>query len=158
MADKIRNVFVSHVHADDDRISEMKSLLAVKGFSMRDYSITNDKPNQAKNEDYIKNQILAPQIKACSTMVVIITPKTAASSWVQWEIEYAAKNGIPIVGVYAHGDNGCKLPEGLEDYAKTIVGWNGDKIIDAIESDTPPPSEKPDGSPAPVRQVAKANC
>lgn len=158
MADKIRNVFVSHVHADDDRIGEMKTLLGRKGFTMRDYSITNDKPNHAKNEDYIKNQILAPQINACSTMVVIITPKTAESSWVQWEIEYAAKNDIPIVGVYAHGDNGCELPQGLEDYAKTIVGWNSDKIIEAIESETVLPSEKPDGSPVPVRPISKANC
>jgi hypothetical protein len=158
MADKIRNVFVSHVHADDDRIGEMKNLLASKGFTMRDYSITNDKPNQAQSEAYIKSQILAPQIKACSTMVVIITPRTAASSWVQWEIEYAQKNGIPIVGVYAHGENGCAIPQGLEDYAKSIVGWNAEKIISAIESDMPLPDENPDGSPAPARQIAKANC
>jgi hypothetical protein len=158
MADKMRNVFVSHVHADDDRIGEMKTLLGNKGFTMRDYSITNDKPNQAKSEDYIKSQILAPQIKACSTMVVIITSETAASPWVQWEIEYAQKNGIPIVGVYAHGENGCEPPEGIKDYAKTTVGWNSEKIIQAIESETPLPSEKPDGSPAPLRPISKANC
>jgi hypothetical protein len=158
MADKIRNVFVSHVHEDDDRIGEMKDLLASKGFTMRDYSITNDKPNQAKSEDYIKNQILAPKIKACSTMVVIITPETASSKWVQWEIEYAHKNGIPIVGVFAHGDNGCPTPQGLDDYAKSIVGWNGENIIRAIESDIPLQDEKPDGSPAPMRRIVKANC
>ena len=40
MTDNIRNIFVSHVHEDDDRIDEMKSLLEKKSFVMRDYSIT----------------------------------------------------------------------------------------------------------------------
>jgi MTH538 TIR-like domain (DUF1863) len=158
MADKIRNVFVSHVHKDDDRIGDMKSLLESKGFTMRDYSITNDKPNQAKSEEYIKSQVLAPQINSCSAMVVIVTPKTAASEWVNWEIEYAHKQGIPIIGVYAHGELGCELPAALADHHDQIVGWNGDRIIAAIESGGSGPSESPDGSPAPARGPSRYKC
>jgi hypothetical protein len=158
MADKIRNVFVSHVHADDDRIGEMKDLLQSKGFTMRDYSITNDKPNQAKSEEYIKSGILGPKIKACSSMVVIITPKTAASPWVKWEIEYAHQNNIPIIGVFAHGDKGCEMPEGLQDYAKDVVGWNGDSIINAIESDAPGTFQTPDCAPMPPIQPTRYRC
>ena len=37
--------------------------------------------------------ILAPQIDWAGTFIVYITPKTKGSAWVDWEIEYAAKQG-----------------------------------------------------------------
>ncbi|MZY04968.1 TIR domain-containing protein [Acinetobacter pittii] len=130
-----KNIFISHVHEDDDGLKKTKDLIKAKGFEVRDFSINSSKPNSAKAEDYIKYQILAPRIKQCSTLMVYITPQTKNSYWVNWEIEYAQKLGLRIVGVWAHGHQGCEVPEELENYADAIVGWNSECLINAINGE-----------------------
>ena len=132
MASEKRNVFISHIHEDDAGLKDFKDLLARNRVDVRDYSITSDKENNAKSPDYIKQEILAPRIKACSTMVVYLTRDTKESEYVNWEIEYASKHGKTIVGVWERGSRGCELPEALEEHYDAIVGWNSENIIDAI--------------------------
>jgi hypothetical protein len=131
MANDIKNVFISHVHEDDARLGELKELAAKHGLDVRDSSITSEKPNAAKNPDYIK-QILAGQIEWASTLVVYVSPDTKSSEWVNWEIEYANKLGKHIVGVWVHGASQCEVPEALERYGDAMVGWHGESIVDAI--------------------------
>lgn len=136
MADEIKNVFISHIHEDDADLGKLKNLVAKAGLTVRDGSINSSNPNSATDPDYIKTQILAPQIQWASTLVVYITPETKNSEWVNWEIEYAAKMGKRIVGVYAHGANECDVPEALEKYADDVRGWNSDGVIEAIVGKT----------------------
>ncbi|WP_436912796.1 TIR domain-containing protein [Acinetobacter schindleri] len=131
-----KNIFISHIHADDDGLQRTKDLMKTKGFEVRDFSINSTKPNSAKAEDYIKYQILAPRIRQCSTLMVYITPQTKNSYWVNWEIEYAQKLGLTIVGVWAHGHQGCEVPEQLENYADAIVGWNSNCLVNAVNGDS----------------------
>ncbi len=152
-----KNVFISHIHEDDAGLRKLKELLKDNHLEARDYSIRSDNPNNAHSEDYIKSQILAPRIRQCSTLVVYVSPKTKNSPWVNWEIEYAQKNDKRIVGVWAHGERGCDLPEALNAYADAMVGWHGNSIVDAILS-TIDSWEKPDGTPAPPRQVTRHTC
>ena len=128
-------MFVSHIHKDDSGLSDFNELLKKNGMHVRNYSITSDKENNAKSADYIKNSILAPRIRACSTLVVYLTSETKQSQWVNWEIEYAFKQGKTIVGVYEWGSQGCDLPESLKEYGSAIVGWNSEKVIDAINGE-----------------------
>lgn len=136
MAEEIKNVFISHIHEDDEGLGKLKELLAKGGFEIRDASINSDKPNEASSPDYIKSEILAPRIRWASTLIVYITPDTHDSEWVNWEIEYAQKAGKRIVGVWAHGANESNLPDALDTYADAVVGWNSDRIIDAISGQT----------------------
>jgi hypothetical protein len=131
MANDIKNVFISHVHEDDAGLGELKELAATHGLDVRDSSITSEKPNAAKDPDYIK-KILAEQIEWASTLVVYVSPDTKSSTWVNWEIEYANKLGKHIVGVWAHGANQCEVPRALEQYGDAMVGWHGESIVDAI--------------------------
>ncbi|MCG8668930.1 MAG: TIR domain-containing protein, partial [Pseudomonadales bacterium] len=132
MASDVKNVFISHIHEDDAGLGKLKDLLSKNGMDIRDASINSDKPNNATSPDYIKTEILAPQINWAGTFLVYITPETKNSEWVNWEIEYAEKQGKHIVGIWANGDNQCEVPEALDKYADAIVGWQADKIIDAI--------------------------
>ncbi|MDR4467205.1 MAG: TIR domain-containing protein [Nitrospira sp.] len=132
MANDIKNVFISHIHEDDEGLGNLKKLVAEHGLEVRDGSINSQKPNAAKDPDYIKQNILAPQIEWASTLVVYVTPDTKDSEWVNWEIEYANKLNKRIVGVWAHGENECDLPAALEQYADAVVGWHGESIVDAI--------------------------
>ncbi len=63
---------------------------------------------------------------------MLISPGTKESEWVDWEIEYAQSLGKRIVGVWAQGAAECDVPEALERYADAVVGWQADRIRDAI--------------------------
>ena len=157
MANETRNVFVSHIHEDDDGLRSLKDLLAGRGYTIRDASITADKPNDASNPDYIKSQILAPRIRWASTLIVYVSPETRDSPWVNWEIEYAHKIGKRIVGVWAHGAAETDVPDALDNYADAVVGWNSDRIIDAIEGEYQE-WVTPAGEPRPDRSIPRYSC
>lgn len=129
-----KNVFISHVHEDDGLLPKFKELVSKAGLDVSDYSVNSSNPNEASNEDYIKHQILAPRIQACSTLVVLITRETAQSLWVNWEIQYAIAQGKNVVGVYAQGATDADIPEELAKHAAAIVGWQSERIVDAINS------------------------
>lgn len=157
MAKERTHVFISHVHEDDHRLGPLKNLLANAGMEVRDGSINSDKPNNAKNPDYIKSEILAPRIKWASVLVVLITPDTRDSDWVTWEIECAEKNGKRIVGVWDHGEAQCEMPEALERYADAVVGWQGERVKDAIEGRINE-KQSPDGESAVMRDIPRYTC
>ena len=157
MANEMKNIFISHIHEDDEGLNKLKSLLKENGMTTRDYSINADNPNNAHSEDYIKSKILAPRIQQSSTLVVYISPETKDSEYVNWEIEYAHKQDKQIVGVWAHGENGCEIPEALNNYADAIVGWTGNRIIDAING-TIDGWENPDGTKCAPRDIKRYSC
>lgn len=153
----VRNVFISHVHEDDEGLQKLKDLLASEGMHIRDASIHAGKENEAKDPNYIKSKILGPQIDWAGVFVTYITPKTKGSTWVDWEIEYAAKQGKQIVGVWGHGDKDCDVPDALKTYADAVVGWNGGRIIDAIDGKVND-WENPDGSQPTARPIKRYSC
>ena len=153
----VRNVFISHIHEDDHRLTPLKNLLTNAGIEVRDSSIHSEKPNNAKNADYIKSAILRPRIEWASVLVVLITPDTKNSDWVTWEIECATRLGKRIVGVWDHGESQCDIPPALDKYADAIVGWQGDRVKDAIEERINN-REQPDGTPTDPRAVPRYTC
>ena len=134
MTDDIRNVFVSHIHEDDEGLGKLKNLLESNGMKIRDNSINSNNPNRAESEDYIKREIINPRIKRSSVVIVYISQYTKAkeSKYVDHEINLAHKLNKRIVGVWAHGDHGCEIPDMLDRYADAVVGWTGNSIVDAI--------------------------
>ncbi|CAM5209438.1 hypothetical protein CDEF62S_06053 [Castellaniella defragrans] len=156
MAKDVKNVFISHIHEDDAGLEKLKSLLKKNGLTIRDSSINSSNPNNARDPDYIKSSILAPQINWAGTLLVYISPDTKDSEWVDWEIEYAAKNDKRIIGVWEHGAKECELPSALKEYADAVVGWNGTSIIDAIKGKDG--WEKPDGGPCDLVPIKRHPC
>ena len=132
MSPEVKNVFISHVHEDDAILKELKDMLSGNGYEIRDSSIDSSTPNEATSEDYIKQGILAPHIQWASTMIVLISPLTHTSKWVDWEIEYAEKQGKRIVGIFVQGGTDSDVPKNLELYADAVVGWQPGRAIDAI--------------------------
>lgn len=157
MATDIKNAFISHIHEDDAGLRDLKDLVAKHGLNVRDSSITSENPNKAKDPDYIKQQILAPQIEWASTLVVYVSPDTKHSEWVNWEIEYANKLGKRIVGVWEQGANQCEVPEALERYADAMVGWHGESIVDAITGASNAWYE-PEGKLRDYRPIKRYSC
>lgn len=157
MDNQTKNVFISHVHEDDAGLKKLKTLLESNGMSIRDYSITSDNPNNAHSEEYIKTSILAPRIQQSSALIVYISSETKESEYVNWEIEYAQKNDKRIIGVWAHGEAGCEVPEALDSFADSVVGWTGNRIVDAING-VIDGWENPDGSQSTPRDIERYSC
>lgn len=132
---KIINIFVSHAGEDENKIEPVKQLMRNKGLIVKDDSITESEPNDASNNNYIKYQILADRINWAGCMVVLIGDKTASKDWVNWEITYAMKKGKRIVGVFLQGAKDNDIPDALAKYGDALVGWNSNKIADAINGE-----------------------
>ncbi len=155
-----KNVFISHVHEDDALLPKLKELIAKAGMEVRDGSITSDKPNDAKNQEYIKREILAPRIQWASTLVVLIGHDTYDSWWVNWEIKNAVEQGKTVVGVYAQGATEADIPEELRLCGDAvIVGWQGERVVDAINGQIRE-WDKPDSGEArnPEWAVTRYSC
>lgn len=147
MSEEQKNIFVSHQHNDADKIEAFKSLIGNHGISMRDSSIYESKlKNNATNKQYIKHELIKPQLAWAGTVVVLIGKDTAKSDYVNWEIKTAAEMGKRIVGVYLQGAKEEDIPVELNEYGHALVGWNGDKIVRAIDGEDMD-WEKPDGAP-----------
>lgn len=157
MADSNKHIFISHIHEDDHRLDPLKTLLGISGMQVQDASIKSTNPNNAKNENYIKYEILKPRIEWSSVLVVLISPETKNSEYVQWEIECAAAMGKKIVGVWDHGESESDIPEALYRYADAIVGWQGDRVKEAIEGKINN-HERPDGSVVDPRETKRYSC
>ena len=153
----IRNVFISHIHEDDDGVARTKDLAEKQGMAVRNGSITVDKFNNAASEDYIKYQLLAPRIRWASVLAVYVSPETKGSKWVDWEIEYAQKQGKRVVGIWAWGEKGCELPEALQRHGDSVVGWSGESIVDAING-TSSDWRKADGTLWDYRPIKRFSC
>ncbi len=157
MAENNKNIFISHIHEDDHRLTPLKTLLGMSGMQVRDSSINSSNPNNAHDENYIKYEILKPRIAWSSVLVVLISPETKNSDYVQWEIECAARMGKRIVGVWDHGESESDIPEALDRYADAIVGWQGDRVKEAIEGKINN-HERPDGSVVDPRETKRYCC
>lgn len=131
MSKERKNIFISHRGTDEKHIKDFKDYIGKK-IDIYDSSIVESEPNKAKNSEYIKYEILAPKIDWAGTVVVMIGADTKNSEYVTWEIEYANRKGKHIVGVYLPGFDEKDIPEALKKYGDTVVSWNRQKIIDAI--------------------------
>lgn len=160
MSDK-KNIFIAHVHANDDLLPKLKDLISKAGMEVRDGSINSDKPNNANNPDYIKEKYLKPRIDWASTLVVLIAHDTAKSDWVNWEIKYAIEQGKNVVGVFAHGATDADIPEALRTLGDAaVVGWRSERVVDAINGKISGFDDPATGSPrsAPDYTVKRFNC
>ena len=149
-----RHVFISHHHADDAEVSNLTSLLAKKGYDIRNSSIRAKPANQRRLEQGLITEetlkrLLRMKISWASVVVVLIGKETHARPWVNWEIEQAQKLNKRIVGVYAQGAKESEIPSALEKYATSIKGWNSESIMTAIDG-TANSFENPDGTPSAV--------
>ncbi len=139
MADKIRNVFVSHHHKDDSSVDGLASMVSGKGYQFRNSSIRVKPENQQridnkKISDNTIKRLLRMKMRWASQVIVVIGKETHTRPWVNWEIETAKSLGKPIIGVYENGlKDQVPIPENLEKYGTSVVGWRADSVISSLE-------------------------
>ncbi len=158
-----KQVFISHHHADDEHVTKLAHLLARNGFEIRNSSIRAKPANQERLRkglvsDEAIRRLLRRKMAWASTVIVLIGNRTHSRPWVDWEIRKAHELGKRIVGVYARGATEADKPEAFEKWGTALVGWNSDRIIDAIEGKANP-FENPDSTERePVHAVSTSRC
>lgn len=145
-----RHLFISHHHADDAEVTNFTNLISKGGYDIRNSSIRAKPANQARlDKGLVKpetiRRLLRMKISWAQTVVVLIGKQTHSREWVNWEVEQANKQNKRIVGVYIRGATEADKPPALEKYASSIVGWNTESIIGAIDG-TSNSFQNPDGS------------
>lgn len=152
-----RRIFVPHVHEDDEHVDRLREFLNRGGREADVSAIDSSSPNQANDPDYITRRYIRPKVEWCEAIVVLISPNTQGSDWVQKEIELAKQLGRRIIGVWIPGSEGCPIPEGLQDYANAIVSWNETSILDAIDGNINNINDA-SGTPIAPQNIARHNC
>ena len=160
--EKYKNVFISHHHKDDAHVDELTNLLQKRGYNIRNSSIRAKPANQERlDKGLIKEatlkRLLRMKISWAGTTIVLVGKETHSRPWVNWEIEQAHRQGKKIVGIYEKGlkDN-VDLPDALEKYGTSQVGWDPKSIISAIEDE--PVFQNPDGTPSPIKDGPRDVC
>lgn len=162
MTDVIKNVFVSHHHKDDSSVDGITAMLSGKGYQLRNSSIRVKPENQArldqkKVSDRTIERLLRRKIQWAGQVIVVIGKETHKRPWVNWEIKIANELGKPIIGVYEHGlKDQVEIPENLEKYATSIVGWRSESVIDALNGKGQ--FQNPDGSPRSKEDGGYVTC
>ena len=159
---KRRHVFISHHHKDDAGVERMHKLLDGKGYDIRNSSIRAKPANQARlDKGLVKpkviERLLRMKISWAGSVVVLIGKETHKRPWVNWEIEQAHKQGKRIVGVWEEGGKENDIPDNFKKYGSAIVGWQADRIIDAIDGKIEGWSA-PTGKQFPARDIPTAPC
>lgn len=162
MPDKIKNVFVSHHHKDDASVDGLTDMLSGKGYQLRNSSIRAKPENQKrldqnKVSDRTIERLLRMKMRWASQVIVVIGKETHERPWVNWEIQAAHDLGKPIIGVYENGlKEQVEIPENLEKYATSKVGWRSESVIDALEGKSQ--FQNPDGTPSPRTDGGNVVC
>lgn len=157
-----KNVFISHHHEDDKHVDRLTNLLGKNGCNIRNSSIRAKPANQERlDKGLIKDatieRLLRMKMSWAGTVIVLIGKETHERRWVKWEIKEAVKQGKNIVGVYERGlKDKVEIPKLLSDLGTSVVEWNPESIIDAING--VPSFQNPDGSPSPRKDGAHVRC
>ncbi len=161
---KLRNVFISHHHADDEHVTNLTNLIGRKGFEIRNSSIRAKPANQARLDageipEKTLKRLLRMKMSWASTVIVLIGKETHRRPWVDWEIRKANELGKRIVGVFTHGGTKADIPSALEKYGNALVNWNSASVIDAIEGKDSPFEEPGTSAPRdPVHATSTSRC
>lgn len=159
-----RNVFISHHHKDDKSVTDFTKLLGDKNYNIRNSSIrvTKDKNKERLEKKQIPEQtlkrLLRMKMKWAGTVVVLVGAKTHSREWVNWEIKQAANLGKRIIGVFMQGGKDADIPENLEKFGDGLVGWNSNKIIDALEGKDVGWCNSEGAPRKPVNNVKRIEC
>ena len=162
MADKIRNVFVSHHHKDDASVDGLAGMVSGKGYQFRNSSIRVNPENQKrldqkKISDQTIKRLLRMKMRWASQVIVVIGKETHQREWVNWEIDAAHKLGKPVIGVYENGlKDKVEIPENLEKYGASVVGWRAESVMGALDGESE--FHYPNGSPFPKTLGGNVVC
>lgn len=129
-----RHVFISFAEEDLNEVNLLRGQAANDGTELEfdDYSVKA--PYDSSDADYIRRQIKA-KIEKVSVTLVYLSPSSAASKWVNWEIEESLRQGKSVIGIYSGDGPPKSVPSALKKNGCKVVKWTHDGLMTAIDAE-----------------------
>lgn len=123
-------IFVSHSWAHVNDLKSLKNLLEARGYFNVEF--TEFPPTDSINSTnaYYVRQRIAERISASNIVIGIAGIYASYSDWMKWELDKAAEEGIPIIGVIPRGQE--RISSVVSNRAIEIIHWNTESIVSAI--------------------------
>jgi hypothetical protein len=128
---RLYKVFISHSWSYVSDLKNLRTLLENRGyFNVQFEEASPEIPINSINGAYIKS-ILRGRIKNSDVVLGIAGIYASHSEWMQWELDTAIENMIPIIGVTPRGAE--RISAVVRARSKEDVKWNTESIVSAIK-------------------------
>jgi hypothetical protein len=127
-----KRLFISHSWSYDQNYQSMVKLLDNRPyFDWTNYSVPSEKAF-GPMANYKMREALQRQIRPAQCVIIIGGMWTSYSDWIQFEMDFAAEIGKPILGVKPWGAQ--RMPGAVTLKADRVVNWNSESIVEGIRA------------------------
>jgi len=118
-----KNVFLSFAYEDIDEVNLLRGQAKNERSELEfnDWSVRE--PFDSERADYLRQRI-GERISQSSVTVVYLSNSTAASRWVDWEIEESIRRGKMVVGVHKGDAAPHAVPNAIGKHKIKVVPWS----------------------------------
>ena len=124
------SVFISHSWDHVEDLKGLRNLLKKRGYFPVEFEeVSPEERIKSENPAYIRRR-LKEKISNSDIVLGIAGVYASHSDWMEWELDTAIAEGIPIAGVIPWGQR--YISSVVSSRAEECVGWNTDSIVKAI--------------------------
>jgi hypothetical protein len=118
-----RNVFLSFAYEDINDINLLRAQAKNENaeIEFNDWSV--QEPFDSERAPYIQQRI-SERISQSSVVVVYLSPDSARSSWVTWEVEEGLRRGKTVIAVHKGEAPPAQVPAIVTANKITIIPWS----------------------------------
>jgi TIR domain len=132
------NVFISHSYADRKHVGPLKQL--IESFGLRAYlDWVEDVELDREHVTRATAERLRQRLRQAKCLIFVVSPESAASKWMPWELGFAA-GAVGRVGVWSAPDPNAKTFPGQEylDLYERVTPENLKDFLDRNAADAVP--------------------
>ncbi|MHA2940213.1 TIR domain-containing protein [Vibrio sp. RC27] len=123
-------VFISHSWDHSGDLEGLRRLLNERGyFNIEFKEVSRIEPINSSNASYVKAR-LKEKILNSDIVIGLAGVYASHSDWMEWELDTALANGVPVIGVIPRGQ--VRSSTTVTSRSKADVRWNTESIISAI--------------------------
>lgn len=127
---RIYSVFISHSWDHVDDLKNLRSLLRERGYFHVEFNeVSPDERIKSENPAYIRRR-LKEKIANSDIVLGIAGVYASHSDWMEWELDTALEENVPIVGVIPRGQE--RISKSVTDRSVEDVHWNTESIVKVI--------------------------
>lgn len=118
-----KNVFISFAFEDIDEVNLLRGQAKNENNQLEFNDRSVKEPFDSDRAEYIR-QKLSERINQCSTTVVHLSPDTANSKWVRWEVGKSVELGKRIIATHTGNTPPENLPSFVVEHSIKVVPWS----------------------------------
>lgn len=127
-----RNVFLSFAMEDRDEVNLLRGQAKNENAELEFNDWSLREPFDSDNAEYVRRGI-RERMRQCSLTLVYLSPSSAKSPWVDWEISESIEMGKAVIGVYRGDRPPTQIPAAARSNRIPLVPWRHPELMRAIK-------------------------